>query len=114
MGKRILNDANLTADGEILVNWNSTNREVLPRGTLHVAGNFGSGSVEFAASYDGGTTFIPLRDAVRVVLAITSDEVLNFELASGGDYGDSSKQIILRLKLTGSTSPNLKFTIDAN
>lgn len=69
--------------------------------TVSVSGTFGSGTVAFQMSPDGGTTWIALSDASGAV-TLTTDDVKQIQLES-----DSKTPAQLGFNMTGATSPDV-------
>ena len=111
---RIL-DTTVSADGDIDLNWEPARKEMPNRGTIHIFGgggnDFGGGTVAVQVSPDGGTTYFNLLDLQGNAISATTDEMNNFELYANGDT-ISAKKVKIRLALTGSTNPTIRYIID--
>ena len=111
---RIL-DTTVSADGNTDLTWKPLRKDTPNRATVWVYGgggnNFGSGTVTLQASPDGGTTFIDIPDAGGTAVTFTADGVSNFEIYANGDL-TTGKVVQLRLAVSGSTSPTIRYIID--
>ena len=111
---RIL-DTTVSANGNTDRDWKPARKNMPNRGTIWVFGgggnNFGSGTVTLQGSPDGGTTFMDILDQLGVAVTFTVDGVSNFELYASGNLV-TAERVLIRLALTGSTSPTLRYIID--
>lgn len=71
-------------------------------GTVQADGTFGSGTLALAVSSDGGTTYTNGGTSVQ----LTAEGIFNFTLPSD--------ELMVRLELTGATSPDIDWWISAN
>lgn len=71
-------------------------------GTVQADGTFGSGTLSLEVSSDGGTTFTNGGTSVQ----LTAEGLFNFTLPSD--------ELIVRLALSGSTSPDIDWWVSAN
>lgn len=111
---RIL-DTTVTADGNVDISWESARKETPNRATVYVFGgggnDFGSGTVSLLVSPDGGTTFMPVLNQAGTAVTFTADGAINYEIYANGDPIASST-VKIRLLLTGSTAPTVRYIID--
>lgn len=102
---------NLTADGTTLVGTlGQGSRNIPAKVGIHAHGNFGSGTLTFQYSLDGGTTKATLKDGPSTASADIS------YTASGGFTWDSplstgGTAVELYAVLTGSTSADIDVSI---
>ena len=75
-------------------------------GTAVVQGTFGSGTLTWQVSFDGGTTKIGLLDTAGSAMTSTTNEMGNFQLGYGS-LADGSDAPIIYATLAGSTNPAL-------
>ena len=101
---------NLTANGNVDVTWKTMREDTNNVGSVFITGTFGGGKATVQASADGGTTFTTLQDTTGADMAYTSAKVANFFLNAGGDPV-SGRQVIVRVSLSGSTSPDLDVVV---
>lgn len=88
-------ETTLTANGSTsTVSWPS-----LSRGTFFVTGTFGGGTCVLQASRDQGTTWVNVPNA-----SLTANGYANFQI---------NAPVILRVTLSGATSPSLFVTVDS-
>lgn len=66
---------------------------------LVISGTIGSGTVTFQVSFDGGSTWLSVRDSSGTAISFTATGVYGGFRASQGE--------MIRAVLTGSTSPTL-------
>jgi hypothetical protein len=71
-------------------------------GTVQADGDFGGGTLSLEVSSDGGTTYTNGGESVQ----LTAEGLFNFTLPSEG--------LLVRLDLTGATSPDIDWWISAN
>lgn len=76
-------------------------------------GTFGGGTITLFVSPDGGTTKVPLKDAVSgTAVSVATSGAMNFlKLGSGGTNSD---ELIIYATLAGSTAPALTLAIFDN
>ena len=112
---RIINET-VSADGNTDATWKGLRKETPNRATVWVFGgggnDFGSGTVTLQASPDSGTTFFDILDQTGTAITFTADGFANFELQGNSDASKVGEQVVIRLALTGSTSPTIKYIID--
>lgn len=70
-------------------------------GVAAAQGTFGGGSFGVSASFDGGSTFIPLADETGTPVVLTAAGMISFQLPS----------CLLSASLSGSTGGSIQFTI---
>lgn len=111
---RIL-DTTVSVDGNIDLNWKPARKEMPNRATVYVFGgggnNFGSGTVTLQASPDGGTTYIDIPDQSGVAITFTVNGMINFELYANANP-IAAERVKIRLALSGSTAPTVRYIID--
>lgn len=71
-------------------------------GTVHADGDFSSGTLSLEISSDGGTTFTNGGESVQ----LTAEGLFNFTLPSD--------ELVIRLDLTGASTPDIDWWISAN
>lgn len=71
-------------------------------GTVQADGTFGAGTLSLEVSSDGGTTYTNGGTSVQ----LTAEGLFNFNLPSD--------DLMIRLDLTGATSPDIDWWISAN
>ena len=94
-GKRIQLFDGQSADGNsaaFVIDFASTDSDI------EVSGSFGGGTVKIQRLSQDGSTWIDSRDLSRVVVNITSDEIVPIALP----YNTT-----IRLNLAGATTPNI-------
>lgn len=80
--------------------------------TVHVTGDFDSGTVSIQSSVDNGTTKVTLKDVGGNVVAVTADDVYNIELGYPSKNGET---IDIYATMDGSGgSPDIVVTGDDN
>ena len=70
---------------------------------IFVYGTWGSGTIAWMLSPDGGTTKLPIKDLTNVAITSTANDSFTFRLPMGRDF----EEITLYASLTGATSPSL-------
>lgn len=110
-----LQETNLTADGTTLVGTLSKGAAFIPAEVgIHAHGDFGSGTLTFQYSFDGGTTKATIKSAPS-----TSADDVSYT-ASGGFTWNSpiatgGTAITVYAVLSGSTSPDIDvYIVDQN
>lgn len=76
--------------------------------TLLASGTFGSGTVTFNASLDGGVTLIPLKDALGNAATLTAAGNVNLTLGTPNDKDD-----VLAIYASIATATNPSIAISA-
>lgn len=75
--------------------------------------SFGSGTLTWYLSIDGGSTLIALKDITDTAISQISNGMVSVPLVSGGDK--LSETLRIYVKLAGSTNPNITvFVLDNN
>lgn len=72
--------------------------------TLYAVGTFGSGTIAWQWSPDGGTTKLALKDFSGVALTSTSNDSFNVQMGTGKNLTDNIK---IYATLSGSTGPSI-------
>lgn len=82
-------------------------------GSVGVSGTFGSGTVTFLVSYDGGTTkFAIAKDAYAATLSFTAAGMTQLpHLGNGNNNNDAP---LIYVVLSGATNPSLTITLADN
>ncbi len=105
-----LNLSNLTADGRStefsVINARSGGDSTLK--TIHVYGDFGTGTATLQTSPDGGTTWIDVLDDGGTAVAFTANGTTNVNIANSAPQ-DPLK---ISIDLASSTNPDLNFRYD--
>ena len=100
-----------TADGTFDFDWRSYRKESDNIGTITAVGAFGGGTLDVTVSFDGGTNFVNLKNSQDTAISFaTTSDYDNFPL-NAGNNPISSEQVIIRLTLSGATSPNLNVRV---
>jgi hypothetical protein len=84
--------ANITGNGDTLVNYNGGPR------TLAFAGTFDSGTITLFAAFDGSSTYIACPDSSGSAISATANEINTLHL-----FGPAT----LKFTMSGSTSPDV-------
>lgn len=79
--------------------------------TLNAYGTFGSGTLSYLLSTDGGTTKTTMKDISGSAYSTTTADAVNISLGGGGNHNVTNQQTIIYAGLTGSTNPSI--TIDS-
>lgn len=97
-----------TDNGNITLDWRSHRSESPNIGTIAAYGTFGSGTVAATVSFDGGTTYMDLKNLAGTPAAIsfTSNGYDNFQVMAGQNP-ISSQQVKIKLTLTGAATPSI-------
>lgn len=74
------------------------------KGLFFVYGTFGSGTIAWKWSPDGGTTKLAMTDYGGAAVLSTANDSFVSEMCTGSDNSD---KILLYAALTGATNPNL-------
>lgn len=75
--------------------------------TINAYGTFGSGTLSYSMSTDGGTTKVAMKDITGAAYSATANDTVNIELGVANHLG---KEPIIYAVLSGSTNPTI--TID--
>lgn len=102
---------NITADGTYQIATANTTRSLgkMWEATIFATGTFGSGTVTFKMSPDGGTTKIDMTDWANTVRTLTAN---GYVLTGPLGVGDrNSEYITLYAVMSGSTNPAVAINV---
>lgn len=103
----LIKDQVLTANGDVIFDWRSHRGATPNMGTIAAYGSaFGSGTVTVTVSFDGGTTYMALKDIGGTSITFTANGYANFQI-NGGQNPILTEQIKIKATLAGSTNPTV-------
>lgn len=79
--------------------------------TINAHGTFGSGTLSYLISTDGGTTKTTLKDLTGVAYSATAADCINMALGVANHNG---YEPILYAALTGATNPSITIDVETN
>jgi len=98
---------NLTADttaGTLILDAPGPKYKDIPLEVMvQAAGTFGSGTLAYLISLDGGTNRTTVKDSTGTAYAATADDIITLSLPVNG----AENNIKVYAKLTGSTTPDI-------
>lgn len=102
---KIQNNAAITADGSYKLGTVRKKRDLTEWfGLFYAYGTFGSGTIAWQWSPDGGTTKLAINDLSGAAITSTSNDNFVSNFATGSSLSDG---IDLYITLTGSTNPSI-------
>lgn len=100
--------ATVTADGDTyLCTVNKKRSLPIWKATINAYGTWGSGTITFKVSTDGGTTKVPLQDYTGASITLSANGNFNTELGNANTNSGAPK---LYATMAGSTNPSV--TVD--
>lgn len=113
MTKYVANNAAvITADGDYYICDVNKKRDLVQWfGTIIAYGTWGSGTITYKISPDGGTTKIALKDASGNSITSNADDNFTLNLAGGAKNSDAPK---LYASLAGSTNASITVALYDN
>lgn len=100
----------ITADGTVKVG-NCYKRNELCEATIYANGTFGSGTIAWEWSVDGGTTKQPIKDMTQVAMTSTEDDSFGVKF---GQANNTAKDLGIYATMSGSTTPSVTVGILTN
>lgn len=104
--------ATITADGDTFIcNVNKKRDFEAWRATFIASGTWGSGTITWKISPNGGTTKVPLKDSSGASITSNADDNFDVTLGAGGTNSDCPK---IYATMAGSTNPSVSVVVFDN